>query len=469
MANDLLFMRPRVPLGYDDTDETDDSMPSTSAIPSGRPAPITAMAPTAAPPKTPIGSASVAQPSKLDTDKTELQRLQNSRSGLSQMTRPVDAQGNPTGQHVGIGHKIGAVLGRIGDIAGTALFPSITAQIPGTELHHQVLTNQAANRVNNDLATEQKEATIQATNLKPQLDQAKLENTQQAATDKLNAQLAQHGFKRDANGSIIPLPYEEMSQDQQAVHDLRASQQEVADATAALKKAQKDNIPLATQMAQQRLQTAQHNAAIAAGRLGLSKDEFERDTFGTFHGEPIPGAPTDNEGHTIGTKVAPKNPGLTNSTRTMVEAAPKVRNFVTRINQLIDEQKKSLGPASSRWSEYMAGKIGAPNPEFTKLRTDVGLLQTLLMRMHVGSRGGEYIMKHFQDLIDSGKQSPENLKAALEEIDNYAQQVEAEGQAPQPAPAAHTNSGPKAGDVVDGFKFKGGDPSNQSNWEKVSK
>ena len=25
---------------------------------------------------------------------------------------------------------------------------------------------------------------------------------------------------------------------------------------------------------------------------------------------------------------------------------------------------------------------------------------------------------------------------------------------------------PKAGDIVEGYKFKGGDPSDQSNWEK---
>ena len=71
----------------------------------------------------------------------------------------------------------------------------------------------------------------------------------------------------------------------------------------------------------------------------------------------------------------------------------------------------------------MAGRVGAPNPEFTKLRTDIGLLQTALMRMHVGARGGEQIMAHFADLIDSSKQDPQNLKAALDEIKAYAQEV----------------------------------------------
>lgn len=129
-----------------------------------------------------------------------------------------------------------------------------------------------------------------------------------------------------------------------------------------------------------------------------------------------------------------KQGNLTNSTKTMIEAAPKVISFVDRIDKLVDAQKDQLGPAAGRWNEFMTGKVGAPNPEFTKLRTDVGLMTTLLMRMHVGARGGEYIMKHFQDLVDSGKQSPENLKAAMSEIRQYAQDVQAE--APTNSPAA---------------------------------
>lgn len=151
-----------------------------------------------------------------------------------------------------------------------------------------------------------------------------------------------------------------------------------------------------------------------------------------------------------------KQGNLTNSTKTMIEAAPKVISFVDRIDKLVDAQKDQLGPAAGRWSEFMAGKVGAPNAEFTKLRTDVGLMTTLLMRMHVGARGGEYIMKHFQDLVDSGKQSPENLKAAMAEIRQYAQDVKAEAPANSPA-AAVSGSGaaepPRRAGIPANYKF----------------
>lgn len=113
----------------------------------------------------------------------------------------------------------------------------------------------------------------------------------------------------------------------------------------------------------------------------------------------------------------------TSTTRTMAETAPKVVDLVDRSLTSIDRQIASLGPAAGRWSEFWTGKVGAPNPQFAELRTNVGLLQTLLMRMHVGARGGQQLLSHFKDLIDAGKQSPENLRAALGTIRAYAKDV----------------------------------------------
>ena len=118
---------------------------------------------------------------------------------------------------------------------------------------------------------------------------------------------------------------------------------------------------------------------------------------------------------------------ITGTTRTMIETAPRVIDLANRVHDLVVQQQATLGPAASRWQEFMAGTVGAPNPEFTALRTDVGLLQTLLMRMHVGARGGTQIMQHFQGLLDSSKQSPENLLSSLGEITSYAKTVAMEG------------------------------------------
>lgn len=122
---------------------------------------------------------------------------------------------------------------------------------------------------------------------------------------------------------------------------------------------------------------------------------------------------------------------LSSTTKSMVETAPKVKDLVQRMSSQIDAiaadpGADKLGAIGSRWQEFMTGKIGAANPTYNKLRVDAGLLSTLLMRMHVGARGSEKIMEKFDNLIGLGNQSPENLKAALGEIADYANTVEAE-------------------------------------------
>lgn len=121
-----------------------------------------------------------------------------------------------------------------------------------------------------------------------------------------------------------------------------------------------------------------------------------------------------------------KQKALTTATRSMIEAAPGVLALAQHVKELTNQQVSSLGPGAGRWSEFWTGKVGAPNPEFTRLRTAAGLLQTRLMRMHLGSRGGQLIMAHFKDLFDVSKQSPENLLAAMDEVIAYANELQGE-------------------------------------------
>jgi len=161
----------------------------------------------------------------------------------------------------------------------------------------------------------------------------------------------------------------------------------------------------------------------------------------------------------------------TAATRGMAEKAPRVNHFVKRINQLLDENEKQLGPLASRWNEFTAGKIGVPNRGYMQLRTDLGLLHTALMNMHVGSRGGERIMQHFADMIQGAKQSPENLRAALGEIETYTKEVEKEGlnrgiREPEGQTARTAQGGYKIGSTYQGMKYLGGNPTDESSWSK---
>jgi hypothetical protein len=121
--------------------------------------------------------------------------------------------------------------------------------------------------------------------------------------------------------------------------------------------------------------------------------------------------------------LATKEAQTTERTKTMVQLAPRVTALAERVRKDIEGQVSQLGPSKGRWNEFWTKKVGAPNPEFKKLQTDVGLLSTLLANMHVGARGGNEIIKRFEGMIESGKESPENLLASIDTIMEYARET----------------------------------------------
>jgi len=89
---------------------------------------------------------------------------------------------------------------------------------------------------------------------------------------------------------------------------------------------------------------------------------------------------------------------------------------------------EALGP---RFNEFLAGKAGTmptgsdgkQDTRYVALRTHVnGLLSTALMQAHVGARGGERMMEHFEDIANAGKMSLPTLKAALSAEREYVQE-----------------------------------------------
>jgi hypothetical protein len=49
----------------------------------------------------------------------------------------------------------------------------------------------------------------------------------------------------------------------------------------------------------------------------------------------------------------------------------------------------------------------------------MGLATTLLVNAHVGSRGGSYMMEHFQSLADAGKMNARTLRAGVDQELKY--------------------------------------------------
>lgn len=95
----------------------------------------------------------------------------------------------------------------------------------------------------------------------------------------------------------------------------------------------------------------------------------------------------------------------------------KMPHILAEVEDL--DKKGKLGVVASRFNEFMAGTVGAGDPEFTKLREDIGLVQTALMKIHTGSRGSTTIMNKFGHLINGGTMDAQTLKTSLEGADYW--------------------------------------------------
>jgi hypothetical protein len=129
-------------------------------------------------------------------DQTELNRLADTGSGISQLQR-----GSPaSGAGIAKPHPILGGILRSLDTLGTIVAPKIMSAIPGTSMHHQALENQEIGKVGNDVDQGNKEAqTVEAGARTGQANASAAH--EQAETDALkNPQLK----PKEEEWSVIP-------------------------------------------------------------------------------------------------------------------------------------------------------------------------------------------------------------------------------------------------------------------------
>ena len=230
--------------------------PATAMMPSSSAAGTTAPPITPSLPDTPLSQQALPsspQPKVVGPTKNEatLYNLQNSKPALENVYHKITS--SDWGQnHPGLG-KLAGIAGQIpataADLAlslkglpvlGNSL-SSIGQVMPGTTEQHNAKLGEAAGAVNADEANAEKEAQTSNLNIQPQLRQAQMALNQNKQSEvenhhqqQIESSLNEHGFTMGEDGKIAPLPYERMSEPQQAVHDLKASQEELANASAAI-------------------------------------------------------------------------------------------------------------------------------------------------------------------------------------------------------------------------------------------
>jgi hypothetical protein len=221
---------------------------------------------------------------------------------------------------------------------------------------------------------------------------AELEKNQ-LTQQKNTATEREHGLKRDDQGNLVPLSYEEMPPEQQAQFDLRRAQQDAATARAELDRSKNDPNSPAFKLAQGRLAVAQQNAATALQRLGLSAREFG------FHQDQF------------------YNPQPTATERQRGDLAQSAVDRVAEMRSILQKHPEFFGPGAGR-AQKVATWLGSQDPDAQTYQSAARYLADHSAGIF-GARG-EYIMNQLHSLTDPHF-NPAALNAALDEAERTAQ------------------------------------------------
>ena len=162
--------------------------------------------------------------------------------------------------------------------------------------------------------------------------------------------------------------------------------------------------------------------------------------------------PTNEKGEPIGTAM----PGApTGATRNRGQLAEGMIAEIPNVKKNIADLGDQLGPALGRWNEFMTGKIGAGDPRFEQLRTNMQLMTSGAAKMHLNSVRA---VEEFNKLASAGKMTPEVLNAFIDTVGEWAGTYAKQGRGKpagksDAAPGAGVGSSTKAKVLVEGKDF----------------
>ena len=354
----------------------------------------------------------------LQGDQAERARVIGSGAGEDQI------QGKLEQSHFGQVHPVAAkILGglgqgiaKLGDVGLSAIAPALAINLPGTEYHHLADIHGLNKQIGAEEGEQKNEAQTANLEQQPEVAEAKNELGQEKLAETArqhDQQLREHGFKADDKGNIVPLSYEEMSPQQQAVQDLKGSQEELADATAALKKVQADPNSPQARMAQQRIDNAQQTRAIALQRLGLSEATFAARYHGTdTSGNPLPGAMITDEGQPVGSSFS-QNVRPTGTERNKADMAASASEQLSDIANIVKRHPTLFGPGYGQSSAFRQW-LGSQDPDAQRFVT----ARTIAGDHLAGTFGGrsEAALQALDTAIGQFKDNPAAMAAGIQQL-----------------------------------------------------
>lgn len=151
-------------------------------------------------------------------------------------------------------------------------------------------------------------------------------------------------------------------------------------------------------------------------------------------------------------------------------------NDINGITDLINKNSAEMGPLKGMLAMNPYSKQAEIQAYFDRVKQTIGkLLEGGVLRKEDEAKYMK-ILPHVRDTPELALSKASQLQAKMQgDLANYQKNMQnsgynmnAFGQLGVPRGAAPTQtSGPKAGLVENGFKFKGGNPADKNNWEQV--
>ena len=347
------------------------------------------------------------------------------------------------------------------DAIGSAFLPSLTMGLPGTALHHQILTGQAAQNVGreNEQATgeaqrkhlesqteDQQAQAYQRLHPKPEkltnaFELWAKQNPDAKAGDWLKLQTENRPDKAETPFSVwreqnpnakaedwlklekphAPSEYEDFKEGYMKQHPEATSDQVVQEFSTTKRAPQK-------QSTEDKI-LDEHIAKVHPGETLADARQHTAVKNPTDHGATVidpqsgqvvrltPGMQAPEGFRTVNQQGTQNSPTI--QMRNVSAQASLVHEQTPHMLAEVDRLKDKLGPVQGRWNEFMQGKVGLQDPDMSGLRTDLLMYSSAVALMHARGRLPENLREEFDRAINAPKQDFKNLKAIITRIDDW--------------------------------------------------